>query len=335
MYATNRFIIDVTEATEPESPVPAVTVDTKHSDPEGGKGRVGSGRPDSPVVVPALVSQPRTFLVKGSPGSPVANDVIINVDEINAHLMKLKKHHNTMMRELPEDAKGSLNFIKHHVQILGSVDMNKMLADEIDKVFGEFKSPSPGTVAAYLVGCSTQTNYSPGNPACAPNCIGNLQPGATFEAQSPCGHASFMLTDTGEFIRIGGPLDTKDAEIVVIGRDSNFKLTPKQLQDLRVMGFTRFRLVNQINTRNYNALNADFMNIDQHISHAGGNQVKPRDVFIGVPAVAAVPVAATAQKPSNFSWWILLIVIIIAIVLLAFYFYNANKKKQAAELRIY
>lgn len=194
---------------------------------------------------------------KGSTTS-ISSENNINVNELKDKLFGLKQYSEVMIKNLPEDIKVDMDYVKNLVQKFYKTDNYKYLFDTIMEVFKkDEKDIIPNTVNGYFLGCLEDNNLSPEDRACTSTCLIAL-PLPQNEEWSYCkDNVVWAVKDQGKFSFnvINRVDDSKKSYIFINNEDEFIGFSATEKKDLSNLGIQIVKILK------YSTINNEYKEI--------------------------------------------------------------------------
>lgn len=263
---------------------------------------------------------------------PKGESLDIDIEAFRVLLKDLRKHHDVAIQSLTEPIASKFKELVEYVQKLYNKSTGyDLLYKEVKDVFGDIKSPRPGTVAAFCAGCMMKNNFQ-GNPGCSVICAGAIPP--SNKEWVECQELVILVTeaaDGGFFFNLqNNPINKSKAFLYVRSRsvDEFPGLSIEEKRQLTQFGVTYVKLMYYSSKGDkYKSLTSDFILLTEvrtRLGKTGPQTILPQAITAISDAVEVVEDdAAKLETSSNWQW----IVLIALIVLLALFFYYGYMKR--------
>ncbi len=261
-------------------------------------------------------------LVEKGPGGPSSGDVftvkgfgdndgdlVINIAQIRQMLMNLKPQSQVLISNLKEDDSKNFHQVVNIIAVAYKTAAYATILKAIEEIFAEELSSNtatPGTVAAYFVGCHLQTTFR--IPGCSAICAGAvpLDPSA-----SNCGQCQNLVLLYNADSHIFTALNQVSSEMrvdtyIFIPSQVNFtSFNADEEEKLKQYGVSNVRLVKyEPNGVDYKALSDNFVPLANVKAVATGSASDPAD-----------PVSQTTY---NIDMILVILLIVILVILVLF-----------------
>lgn len=101
------------------------------------------------------------------------NRNIIDLEKLEKVIIELSNHPNAKLKKLRGKLREVYNQAVVYVELFYGHEHYSVLIELIEKYFKKYKHIMPGTIAAYMYGCSINTNLD--NDSCSPLCAGSVK----------------------------------------------------------------------------------------------------------------------------------------------------------------
>ncbi|QIN54266.1 hypothetical protein [Cedratvirus kamchatka] len=240
----------------------------------------------------------------------------IDVNDIKATLAKLSPHCDTLVSDAPPE----FNEMVNTINVLCSTEYYPVLLAVISEYFTP-EDVKPGTIKAYMVGCSANSD------PCSSVCAGSAPPDSEFQL---C-QQKVIIGDKGgngkySFIKTHSPEGNR--AIVYVPHDclENFPgFCSEEIKQLSSLGVNEVRLVGLNDT-----LLSDYSPLNNHLAKNTSLPRKEAPMVVGPgigpgPVVQERPVVVNQSTSFSNSWlfWIIIILVVLAIL---FYFLYMKRR---------
>jgi len=250
------------------------------------------------------------LLVTGKGG-----EISINLTEISKNLEVLKGKSSTFLKNLASEDRqihDHIVAVRNHLVGTGAISH---LDDVIREVFKDVQVLMPGTVGAYYVGCSRDTNFS-GTPGCAATCAGSFGPEEGTMGWEACKNICFLYDGNGTFHFLNEVSDHTNAFIFIQDTLPFNGFSEEEVNKLRSHGICKVKIVTYKDGSNYVDKSKDFVSLDTYLIKANtetrATPIQKREV-------------ATSNESSGGGLFLLIVLILIFIALI-WYFTKKQRK---------
>lgn len=155
-------------------------------------------------------------------------------------LKELKPQSNVQVRQLSEEQTESFRSIIEALNLLhGSKELYNIMLEDVKNVFSDVNNVKPGTVAAFFIGCSDNTNFD-GAIGCNPKCAGSLAPSEDNHDYTAC-EDLVLVYNEGLFSSLNDKSSTH--VYIYIEQDSFSGFTEENINQLKEAGVESATLV--------------------------------------------------------------------------------------------
>lgn len=235
----------------------------------------------------------------------------------------LKPYAGIKLIELEEESHQYLRSVLEANEKLSSHEYySQLMRDDIDKEFSDVSPIIPGTVGAYLVGCSRPSNFD-GPKACSPSCVNSI---------NKCGQESceqtMLFYKNGTFTAQN---NKTTPDVYIFAEKENFKgFMPDNLARLQSNGVKTVSLILGDKNGSYDKI-VKYHSVESlpKIDNNGLAPVPTQTPINPTNNGSSTSNTQTTTDDQNNTFWAILMVVIVVIIIAALLYllYNNRKNK--------
>jgi len=281
----------------------------------------------SPIILKGLNSPEPPFM--GDDNNSDSNASSFNIEDMKQKIKVLVAHSSDKLDKLDPDTQSIYQYVLSYVRILYGTQEYNQLYNLVQIEFSSIKNFQIGTLAAYFLGCSLNTNID--DKSCSVICAGAM-PSPSMKEKCSLPVLVGMYSSSGLTLTMLNKMDSsKSSAILFINSNTFNPFTSSDINKIKSMGINTISIYLTSNDGiNYKPITNGFIPVDSLLSYKSATfQLSPTSTStVNTPSVSTSTSSNSSTVTNSITIngiAIAIIVLILLIVLVIFISVLATK----------